>query len=63
MEDTDANDSDALTQDEDRLADLEKRLRTHEKILRDFSIIGPGMSGNVREGWDHDIGPEATSSS
>jgi hypothetical protein len=64
MENPDTDDSGAIIEqnEQDRLEDLEQRLKTHEKILRDFSIIGPGMSGNVDDGWDHNLGPGTTSS-
>lgn len=58
MENPDQNNSDEIARSPDEeqrmLEEMEETIKRHERIVRDFNIIGTGMSGNVAEGFVYD---------
>lgn len=58
MEDTDQNDSDEVGEDEFDDLDFEGRVARLQRIIDNFTVRGPGMSGDVHEGFSYQ-GPGA----
>jgi len=62
MEDTDQGNSDEIIDsgEEQRALDIaETRLKSHERLLKNFTIIGAGMSGNADDGFEYNPAPDS----